>query len=212
MKHGVIIHPEEMGELLNMKPEECGNIVHNMIRTFEGEEVVKFDDRYMDFVSSTLCGRVLRDKQLSEKQSRNGKHGGAPIGNGNAKISEKQPKNNPKTTQKQAKTTPNTKTNTKTNTNIYKKTYGECANVFLTDEEYSKVKDKGLTDLIEELSLYIASKGDKYKNHYAVICQWANRRKKENKVVPFSGDNAKSQFNRFTQRPDDYDYDKLIKN
>ena len=211
MKHGIIIHPEEMGELLNMKPEECGNIVHNMIRTFEGKEVVKFDDRYMDFVSSTMCGRVLRDKQLSEKQSRNGRQGGAPIGNGNAKTSQKQPKNNPKTTQKQAKTTPNTKTNTKTNTNIYKKTYGECANVFLTDEEYSKIVSEGLTGLIDELSLYIASKGDKYKSHYAVIKQWANRRKKEGQVITMSG---KNQFNKMEQR--DYDFaaleKKLIRN
>lgn len=206
MKHGIIIHPEEMGELLNMKPEECGNIVHNMIRTFEGEEVVKFDDRYMDFVSSTMCGRVLRDKQLSEKQSRNGRQGGAPIGNENAKTSQKQAKNNPKTTQKQAKTTPNTKTNTNTNTNIYKKTYGECANVFLTEEEYSKIVSEGLTGLIDELSLYIASKGDKYKSHYAVIKQWANRRKKEGQVITMSG---KNQFNKMEQR--DYDFDALEK-
>jgi hypothetical protein len=213
MKHGVIIHPEEMGELLNMKAEECGEIVQNMIRTFNGEGVKVFDDRYLDFVSATLCGRVLRDKQLSEKQSRNGRQGGAKIGNQNAKTSQKQPKNKPKTTQKQAKTSPNTKTKTNTNTNTNnKRLYGECANVLLTDDEFQKIKDKGYTELIEELSLYIASKGDKYKNHYAVICQWANRRKKENKVVPFSGDNAKNQFNRFTQRTDDIDYNRLIKN
>ena len=209
MKHGVIIHPEEMGELLNMKPEECGNIVQNMIRTFEGEEVKKFDDRYMDFVSSTMCGRVLRDKEMSERQSRNGSKGGAKEGHPNynkPKLSQSLPKVKPKLN-------PNTNTNTNTNTN--KKTYGECANVFLTDEEYSKVKDKGLTDLIEELSLYIASKGDKYKNHYAVICQWANRRKKEGQVNSMSGTNARNQFNRFEQRSD-YDFDalerKLIKN
>ena len=34
----------------------------------------------------------------------------------------------------------------------------------------------------------------------------------EGKVVQFSGENAKNQFNRFTQRQDDYDYKKLIKN
>ena len=210
MKHGVIIHPEEMGELLSMKPEECGNIVQNMIRTFEGEEVAKFDDRYMDFVSSTMCGRVLRDKEMSERQSRNGRQGGARIGNQNAKTSEKQPKNNPKTTQKQAKTNPNTNTNTNTN----KRQYGVCENVLLTDEEHTKIVSAGYTELIDELSLYISSKGAKYKSHYSTILAWARRREKENKnkVVQFSGDNAKNQFNRFTQRTDDYDYDKLIKN
>ena len=34
----------------------------------------------------------------------------------------------------------------------------------------------------------------------------------EGKVLSFSGENAKNQFNRFSQRQDDYDYEKLIKN
>lgn len=87
-------------------------------------------------------------------------------------------------------------------------------NVLLTDEEHTKIVSAGYTELIDELSLYIDSKGAKYKSHYSTILAWARRREKENKnkVVQFSGDNAKNQFNRFTQRTDDYDYDKLIKN
>jgi hypothetical protein len=85
----------------------------------------------------------------------------------------------PKTTENKQKQTPNPIPNPNPNPIPLKKTYGECANVYLTDEEYSKIKDDGLTGLIEELSLYIASKGDKYRSHYAVIRQWANRRKKE---------------------------------
>lgn len=50
--------------------------------------------------------------------------------------------------------------------------YGEFKNVKLTDTEYAKLKkvyaDK-INDAIEELSAYLASKGDKYKNHYAVL-------------------------------------------
>ena len=101
-------------------------------------------------------------------------------------------KNNPKTTQKQPKTSLNTYTNTYTNTNN-KKQYGECANVLLTDEEHQKIIDEGYAGLIEELSLYIASKGDKYKSHYAVIKQWANRRKKE------QAEKTVSKPNQFTQ-------------
>ena len=56
--------------------------------------------------------------------------------------------------------------------------YGEFKNVFLTDEEYNKIQEKGLTYLIEELSGYIESKGKKYKSHYATILNWSRRQKK----------------------------------
>ena len=111
--YGFIIHPENMDDLLKLHPTEAGYIVQNMILTFKGEEPKKFDDRFLDYVSDDLCGRVKRDMELSEKQSRNGKKGGAPKGNTNAKTTQ----NNPNTTQKQAKTNPNTNTNTNTNIN-----------------------------------------------------------------------------------------------
>lgn len=212
-KYGVIIHPEDVSELLRMNNDERGKVVGNMLRTFSGEQIEKFDDRYLDFVSTTLCGRVLRDKELSETKSRVGKLGGAPEGNQNAKTTKEQPKNKQKTTKGQAKTTPNTNTNT--NTNNIKDIYGEAKNVYLTAEEYQKIKDKGLTELIEELSLYMASKKKTYADHYMTILAWGRRREKENKVEPLSGANAKNQFNRFTQRTD-YDFaaleKKLIKN
>lgn len=96
---------------------------------------------------------------------------------------------------------------------IDKDIYGEAQNVLLTKEEYQKIKDKGLTELIEELSLYMASKKKAYADHYATILAWAKRREQEKKTE--SGTDSKNQFNRFKQR-DDYDFDalekKLIKN
>ena len=56
--------------------------------------------------------------------------------------------------------------------------YGEYRNVLLTDEEYGKLQQLfpyDLQDRIERLSEYIASKGAKYKSHYATIRSWANR-------------------------------------
>lgn len=58
-----------------------------------------------------------------------------------------------------------------------KTAYGEFENVLLTDEEHKKLKEK-FTDLqerIENLSSYIASKGGKYKSHYATILMWARK-------------------------------------
>ena len=96
---------------------------------------------------------------------------------------------------------------------IDKDIYGEAQNVLLTKEEYQKIKDKGLTELIEELSLYMASKKKTYVDHYATILAWAKRREQEKKTE--SGTDSKNQFNRFKQR-DDYDIAelerKLIKN
>lgn len=66
--------------------------------------------------------------------------------------------------------------------------YGEFKNVKLTDQEYEKLKEKNLISYIDKLSSYIASKGKKYKSHYATILNWNNKEnKKENKkddIIP----------------------------
>lgn len=55
--------------------------------------------------------------------------------------------------------------------------YGEYANVLLTDEELDKLKSEfpDWEARIERLSSYIASKGAKYKSHYATIRNWARK-------------------------------------
>lgn len=53
--------------------------------------------------------------------------------------------------------------------------YGEYKNVFLTDEEYSRLQGEYSTDFedrIERLSAYMASTGKSYKNHLATIRNW----------------------------------------
>lgn len=60
---------------------------------------------------------------------------------------------------------------------IDKNIYGEFKNVKLTDEEYEKLKEADLLPYIERLSSYIASKGKKYKSHYATILNWSRKEK-----------------------------------
>ena len=52
----------------------------------------------------------------------------------------------------------------------------------ITPDEYQKLLkefgEEGTRKRIENLSLYIASKGDKYKNHYATILSWDRREQK----------------------------------
>ena len=71
---------------------------------------------------------------------------------------------------------------------IQKKTiyiaYPEFPNVNkMTKEERGKLVERfgeeSARDRVENLSLYIASKGDKYKNHYATILAWDKRERKE---------------------------------
>jgi uncharacterized protein YdaU (DUF1376 family) len=52
-----------------------------------------------------------------------------------------------------------------------KNIYGQFQNVLLTDYEKQKVSD----DEIERLSIGIASKGYKYKSHYATILSWRRK-------------------------------------
>lgn len=53
--------------------------------------------------------------------------------------------------------------------------YGMFQNVLLSDDEMEKLKEKFPTDYdmrINKLSMYIDSKGNKYKNHYSTLLNW----------------------------------------
>lgn len=78
----------------------------------------------------------------------------------------------------------NTNSNLNSNTNTNSKdVYGEFENVKLSKEEYTKLSDligeDNLKILIFELDTYIASKGKRYKSHYATIQTWARRKSQE---------------------------------
>ncbi|MDX9804176.1 MAG: DUF4373 domain-containing protein [Dehalococcoidales bacterium] len=66
--------------------------------------------------------------------------------------------------------------------------YGEFQNVKLTDDEIKKLESKfgkeNASKKIENLSQYIASKGKRYKSHYATILNWS----RSDKPVKYSSD------------------------
>lgn len=204
MSHGIILHEEYRERMKNLSPEDLGKLVINMFRVDDEEELEVFEDKYLDLLSETVCGRVARDIELSERQR------ARMIGKQNAT---KSPKNSHKKATKKPKKsheiTPITNNQLPITNKPIKDIYGEAQNVLLTKEEYQKIKDKGLTELIEELSLYMASKKKSYADHYMTILAWGRRREKEhkNKVVP------QNQFNTGYERSNnEYDYSKLIKN
>ena len=58
---------------------------------------------------------------------------------------------------------------------------GEFKNVLITEEELEKLKERfpyDWKDKINNLSAYIASKGKRYKSHYATILTWARKEEK----------------------------------
>lgn len=74
---------------------------------------------------------------------------------------------------------------------INKERYGEFKNVLLTPEEYAKLEKSNLLTYIDKLSSYIASKGKKYKSHYATILNWSRDDKKD--VPDWFGKDIKEQ-------------------
>jgi DNA-binding transcriptional regulator YhcF (GntR family) len=77
--------------------------------------------------------------------------------------------------------------------------YGEFQKVKLTTEEYEKLLKllKNQTqEYIDRLDGYIASKGVKYKSHYATILNWHRKdeKDKEGKNAEHNGDNGKYEI------------------
>lgn len=78
--------------------------------------------------------------------------------------------------------------NTKERTEPARQKYGSYGNVFLTAEEYQKLRKDipNVDSLIEQLSTYMESKGKRYNNHAATLRNWAARDKSRQKP-PRSG-------------------------
>jgi hypothetical protein len=76
-----------------------------------------------------------------------------------------------------------------------KKIFGSFRNVKLTDDEYEKLieafGDIEARQRIETLSEYLASKGKKYKSHYATILSWARKEGRYGKQELGSGSSNK---------------------
>jgi len=72
--------------------------------------------------------------------------------------------------------------------------YSEFPNIKMAEDEHQKLLDQfgieGTRSKVEALSLYIASRGDKYKNHYATILNWERRAQNDIKGRTVSSSDA----------------------
>ena len=85
-----------------------------------------------------------------------------------------------KTATETAHVTDQTRTDTEQIQNrIEKHTYGQFANIRLTEQEHGKLVSEfgqaGAQERIEGLSSYVASKGKKYASHYATLLVWERK-------------------------------------
>jgi hypothetical protein len=83
MAYGVIIYENQHDILMDMTPEQVGNVVQNMIRAFRGEEHKHLDSE--NAYSLSMYQRVSEDKGKIPDKVIAGSKGGAPKGNKNAK-------------------------------------------------------------------------------------------------------------------------------
>ena len=84
--------------------------------------------------------------------------------------------------------------------------YGEFKNVFLSDDELSKLKKSfpDWPDKIERLSSYIESTGKSYVSHYATITRWA----KEDAAKAKKPVHSRTRFNNYTGDENLSDFEK----
>ena len=98
------IHVSDYGEaLLGMSNENLGMLVRSLLQYSMDEETTPISDPTVKTLNTIMVKHIDRDEVFRKKQSENGRKGGAPFGNGNAK---KTSENNPKTTQNNPKQTP----------------------------------------------------------------------------------------------------------
>ena len=144
MAYGVIVYESEHESLLSLPPEDVGNIIQNMIRTFRGEEVELLASKCVNAYSMSLCNRVNADKGKVVEKVVAGSKGGAPKGNSNASKTSKTTTQNKQNNQKQpdetSKTTSNNNYNYNNNNNIGFKPNAFTSGCTSTDYDFEELE------------------------------------------------------------------------
>lgn len=185
MKDSFVLYTSQYVAIKELEDEQLGRLFRALFEKQLGNEVVLTNDIKIafNFINNQMVVDNQKYKKKCETLKNNAKKGGAPKGNQNAKK-QKQPnreKNNLNDNDNEIIINDNLKEKNKKEKN----SFGEFKNVLLSEEELEKLKQR-FSDYelrIEKLSNYIASKGDRYKSHYATILNWARNEKKESDVA-----------------------------
>ena len=201
-----IVHNDFRESLEGMPLESVGRLFLALVAFANDENYTEIigDDIRVQTIFPTIKAHIERQEDFRLKRANNGKKGGAPIGNTNAhRRTTKDNQGQPNTTKNKQKQTPIP--NPIPNPNPNKKIYGTAKNVLLTDDEIGKIRERGYEGLIEELSLYMASKNKKYADHYMTVLAWGRKREKEKEDAKVIKPN---QFTQGVQKTE-YNYEAL---
>lgn len=187
MKDSFVLYTSQYVAIKELEDEQLGRLFRALFEKQLGNEVVLANDIKIafNFINNQMVVDNQKYKKKCETLKNNAKKGGAPKGNQNAKK-QKQPnreKNNLNDNDNDNEII--IYDNLKEKNKKEKISFGEFKNVLLSEEELEKLKQR-FSDYelrIEKLSNYIASKGDRYKSHYATILNWARNEKKESDVA-----------------------------
>jgi hypothetical protein len=183
MKKTFILHVDSLLILNEMTNEQKGILFDAILKYHLGEDVEL--DFAMRMAFAPFKNQFIRDEEsynaVVERNRQNGKNGGRPPKEENPKNPvglEKTQLNqeNPKNLDTDSVNNSDSVSDNKKEKEIKKK-YGQFGKVLLTETEYNSANEKYsnlLPLMIKKLDEYIASKGAKYKSHYATFSSWVH--------------------------------------
>ena len=228
---GSFVFYESFSDAINeLKPAD-------RLKVYDAITAYAFKDKHPELsgVSKAIFALIKPQLDANKVRYENGLKGGAPKGNSNAKKqpkveSEKQPtvekEEQPKTTDGCSKKQPNENENENENENVNenekenkrknppspKHQHGEYGHVFLTDDEFKKLKsefgESRTEAAIKYLDEYIADKGYKSKSHYLTMRRWVFNALDERKDK--KPENRLGTFGDYKQTSTDDEWDDLM--
>ena len=184
----------------HLTAEQFGRLMFALFELSEGEDPEVAEDISLAYEFMSLQQRIDQEKyaEKCQKNRENGKKGGAPKGNQNARKQPKQanglknnPNDNDKTMKREGKENGN-------EDNDYSVVYGRFKNVHITGQEYYTLKEdyERVTDLINKVSVWLRT--HEAEDHFALCIKFAEnddwpRRKKIEPVKPIEVEDPLSE-------------------
>ena len=211
-KESFILYNSFYESIKSLKNEQLGKLLRAIFNYTINGEITQDNEILIAFmfIKNQIDIDAKKWEEIKQKRSEAGRLGGINRAINKKQILSSKSKqrltelSNAKQSQANQAVNVNDNVNVNVNDNVInkkrnikeKKSYGEFNNVLLTDEEYAKLEKSNLLPYIETLSSYIASKGKKYKSHYATILTWSRNDKKNKVEEEYKGLSFRERENR----------------
>ena len=177
-KDSIILYQKQTDKCRKyMTADQFGRLMCALLDFAKGEEPEIDDDIALAFEFMSLQQEIDREKyeRICEQNRINGRKGGAPKGNQNARKQPKQPnvdKNNPNDNDKRMIREEND--NDKTHDDL--RSFGTFSNVELTETERAALKQQyeRSDELIDKVSLWLRGATNDVPDHYGLCIKFAS--------------------------------------